>query len=130
MTHYVLQGTHGAYLSARRPHGEDPLVWIKGRSPGAPSGQEEWQSLWDYAAEFEQPQWQARGAVATAAGLGNGAYFVVEDFLDAVDRRILPPIDVYDAVTWSSIYALSAASAQDGGRPQAIPDFRARTRHP
>jgi predicted dehydrogenase len=32
MTHYVLQGTQAAYLSAR--HGrEEPLIWIDGRSP-------------------------------------------------------------------------------------------------
>src|SRR5262249_37122865 len=40
MTHYVLQGTKGAYQSARRP-GEANLIWLEGRSPGA----EAWQSL-------------------------------------------------------------------------------------
>jgi predicted dehydrogenase len=127
MTHYVLQGTHAAYLSARH-HAEDPLVWIKGRSPGARIGQEEWQSLWDYAADYEHPRWQAHGTVAREAGHGGGDYFIVEDFVDAVEGRVPPPIDVYDAVTWSSIYALSAASVQAGGHPQAIPDFRARVR--
>jgi hypothetical protein len=64
--------------------------------------------------------------VAREAGHGGGDYFVIEDFLSAVTGETPVPIDVYDAVTWSSIYALSAASFQAGGQPRAIPDFRAR----
>jgi predicted dehydrogenase len=128
MTHYVLQGTQAAYLSARH-HGEDPLVWIKGRSPGESIGQEEWHSLWDYAPEYEHERWQARGAVARDAGHGGGDYFVIEDFLSAVTGETLVPIDVYDAVTWSSIYALSAASVRAGGQPQTVPGFRTRSPH-
>jgi len=33
-------------------------------------------------------------------------------------------VDVYDAVTWSSVFPLSAESVQRGGQPVAIPDFR------
>jgi predicted dehydrogenase len=125
MTHYVLQGTHAAYLSARH-HGEEPLVWIKGRSPGEEIGREEWQSLWEYAPEYEHERWRERGEVARAAGHGGGDYFVIEDFVGAVAGQRPIAIDVYDAVSWSSVYALSAASVQAGGRPQPIPDFRAR----
>jgi predicted dehydrogenase len=126
MTHYVLQGTQAAYLSARH-HGEDPLIWIKGRNPGRRIGEEEWQSLWDYAPEYEHARWQAQGSVARQAGHGGGDYFVIEDFLRAVTGEQPAPIDVYDAVTWSCIYPLSAASAQAGGQPWAIPTFRRRT---
>jgi predicted dehydrogenase len=93
MIHYVLQGTEAAYLSARHG-GEHPLLWIKGRSPGETIGREEWRPLWDYAAEFEHPRWKERGAVAREAGHGGGDYFVVEDFVDAVDGRTPPAIDV------------------------------------
>jgi predicted dehydrogenase len=124
-THYVLQGTQAAYLSARYPE-DEPLVWIKDRGPDQRIGEEAWQSLWAYAPEYEHPRWQAEGAVARTAGHGGGDYFVIEDFLRAVRGEQPVPIDVYDAVTWSSIYALSAASVQAGGHPQAIPSFRRR----
>jgi predicted dehydrogenase len=126
MTHYVLQGSRAAYLSPRHAK-EDPLIWIAGRSPGATIGAEEWESLWTYASEFEHPSWRERGDVARRAGHGGGDYFVVEDFVNAISNGLPSPIDVYDAVTWSSVFPLSAESARDGGRPREIPDYR-RTR--
>jgi predicted dehydrogenase len=128
MTHYVLQGTTGAYVSARH-QSEDPLIWIEGRSPGAspPSlGQEaaRWQPLWDYAAEFEHPLWVRWGQQAATSGHGGGDFLVIEQFCESVLNGAAPPIDVYDAVTWSSLVPLSVQSVQEGGRTVAIPDFR------
>jgi predicted dehydrogenase len=125
MTHYVLQGTRAAYQSARHAK-EDPLIWIAGRSPGATIGTEEWEPLWTYAAEFEHPSWHERGEIARRAGHGGGDYFVVEDFVNTVADGQPAPIDVYDAVTWSSVFPLSAESVSAGGRPREIPDFRRR----
>jgi hypothetical protein len=127
MTHYHLQGTHGAYLSGRT-RGEDPLVWIDGRSPGASPGDAAWQPLWDYAGEFEHPSWRAHGATAREAGHGGGDYFIIQDFVEAVGDGAPPAVDVYDAVAWSSVYPLSERSAAAGGCPVPIPDFRSRAR--
>jgi predicted dehydrogenase len=126
MTHYALQGQRASYLSPRFG-GEDPLVWIEGTSPGTAHGGERWQSLWDYAAAYEHPRWRERGAIAREAGHGGGDYFIVEDFVRAVREGPAgggPAIDVYDAVTWSSVFPLSTESVQRGGQPVAIPDFR------
>jgi len=62
MTHYGLQGTNGAYVSARHPR-EDPLVLDLGplsRVQLAPGGgiEAEWGSLWDYATDYEYPLWR------------------------------------------------------------------------
>jgi hypothetical protein len=122
MSHYALQGTQASYLSARHS-GEDPLIWIDGRSPGTSPGNAQWEPLWTYAAEYEHPRWDERGAVARESGHGGGDYFILEDFAAAV-RAGISPIDVYDAVTWSSVMPLSAESLARGGAPVAIPDFR------
>jgi len=122
MTHYTLQGTQAAYLSARH-HKEDPLLWIDGRSPGESPGDAEWQSLWDYSDEYEHPYWREWRATAQQAGHGGGDFFVLRDFIGAIQNGTRPPIDVYDAVTWSCIMPLSAQSVQQGGAPVAIPDF-------
>ena len=45
MTHYALQGTRGAYASARHS-GEDPLIWLDGRSPGQSPPDAAWEPLW------------------------------------------------------------------------------------
>jgi predicted dehydrogenase len=123
MTHYALQGTEGAYLSARHG-GEDPLIWLDGRSPGVSPGDAAWEPLWAYADEFEHPHWRAHGAAARQAGHGGGDFFILRDFAAAVAGRTPPPIDVYDAVTWSSVYPLSQQSVRERGRAVAIPDFR------
>jgi predicted dehydrogenase len=126
MTHYALQGERASYL-APRYDGEDPLIWIEDRSPGERIGRERWQPLWDYAGEYEHPRWKERGAVAREAGHGGGDYFIVEDFVRAVLAGAPPAIDVYDAVTWSSVFPLSIESFAQGGRPVVIPDFRGRS---
>jgi hypothetical protein len=127
MTHYILQGTEAAYISARHAR-EDPLLWIHGRSPGDAIGKEEWESLWQYADEFEHARWRERGEIARGSGHGGGDYFVIEDFVRAVAGEIPPPIDVYDAVTWSSVFPLSVESVRQGGKPQDVPKFRRHAR--
>lgn len=135
MTHYVLQGTRGAYLSPRY-HGEDPLVWIEGLSPGssppdpAKGGEAEWESLWAYADRYEDEAWRRWGEEAARAGHGGGDFFVMSDFADAILNHTPPPIDVYDAVTWSAIIPLSEESVRRGGAPVAVPDFCAAARPP
>jgi predicted dehydrogenase len=123
MTHYQLQGSAGAYLAPR--HGaEEPLVWLAGRSPGSSPGDARWEPLWTYAGEFEHPRWRELGRVAAGSGHGGGDFLVALDFLDAVQHGRPPGVDVYDAVTWSSLYWLSADSVNNGGSPVPIPDFR------
>jgi predicted dehydrogenase len=129
LTHYELQGTQACYLAARHA-GEDPLIWIDGRSPGGSPGGDgqdsaRWEPLWAYAGEFEHPRWREHAAAARGSGHGGGDFFILEDFARAV-RRGVSPIDVYDAVTWSSIMPLSAESVARGGAPVPIPDFRRR----
>jgi predicted dehydrogenase len=123
-THYALQGTKGAYLSARHD-GEDPLVWLLGRSPE----REEWQSLWDYA-ELLPPEWRDPPPEAEAAGHGGGDYFEVRDFLDCVRTGRRPPIDVYDALDFTLPGLVSRESLRRGGAPIAVPDFRTLGRFP
>ena len=123
MTHYVLQGSHAAYLSARH-HAEDPLIWIDGRSPGVSPGNAEWESLWNYSDEYEHPRWRDWGDQARRAGHGGGDFFVLNDFIQAILDGTPPPIDVYDAVTWSSITPLAIESIKQGGSAVDVPDFR------
>lgn len=121
--HHQLQGECAAYLSPRHA-AEDPLIWIEGRSPGERMGREQWESLWAYAAEFEHPRWKEHGDVARGAGHGGSDYFVVEDFVAAARSGARPPIDVYDAATWSSVFGLSCESVARRGAPVPVPDFR------
>jgi predicted dehydrogenase len=123
-THYGLQGTKGSYLSARHD-GEEPLVWLLGRSPE----KEAWQSLWDYA-ELLPAEWRDPPPEAEAAGHGGGDYFQVRDFLDCVRGGGRPPIDVHAALDFTVPGLVSRESLRRGGVPVPVPDFRSLQRFP
>lgn len=129
--HYVLQGTEGAYLSARHEH-EDDLVWFHGRSPNSERHgewkdnelDERWEPLRNYQPQYDHPHWRRWEEHAIKSGHDGGDFFVLEEFASAIRERRAPVVDVYDAVTWSSIFPLSMESAAKGGVPVALPDFR------
>ena len=121
MTHYALQGTRGAYQSARRP-GEPNLIWLEGRSPGPQA----WQSLEEYEDEFLPEPWRSLGGIATQAGHGGGDFFVVRDFIQSILDDVAPPIDVYRALDFTVPGLVSEESIAQGGVPLRVPDFRKR----
>ncbi|MEF3302667.1 Gfo/Idh/MocA family protein [Paenibacillus sp. GYB003] len=125
--HYGLQGANGAYLTGRHKD-EDPIVWIKGRSPGASPQRSsepgaEWEPLWNYAEQYEHPAWQKWHTQAGQAGHGGSDFFVLDEFGSAILESRKPLIDVYDAVTWSSVFPLSVRSVQSQGKPVDFVDF-------
>ncbi len=124
MTHYVLQGSRGAYISPRQGK-ENHLVWIEGKSEATEDGiAGSWDDLEKYAAEFDHPLWRKFGDEAGKAGHGGGDFFVIYDFVEALLEGKPSPIDVYDAAAWSSIVPLSVQSVENGCVPVEIPDFR------
>jgi predicted dehydrogenase len=114
MGQFSLQGTKGAYESDLG----ERMVYLEGKTNG-----EKWEPLEQYANEYRHPYWKEHGEIANKSGHGGGDYFVISDFLDAI-RTGKSAIDVYDAVTWSSIRPLSAKSLEAGSAPVPIPDFR------
>jgi len=108
---------------------EEGLVWLERESPATASGvATEWEPFSRYLKEYEHPLWQEWGALAEGAGHGGGDFFVLLEFVSAVEGRKPPRIDVYDAVTWSAITPLSEQSLAAGNVPVEIPDFRRKRR--
>ncbi len=50
-------------------------------------------------------------------------FFVIHAFVESLRRGEPPPIDIYDAVTWSAISPLSEASIAQANRTLDFPDF-------
>lgn len=127
MTRYELQGTKAAFVipDANSSLQSDPLIWIEDRSPTNKMGiAGQWESLSVYRDEFEHPLWKEHRMHAENAGHGGGDFFVLREFAASIAEGRLPMIDVYDAVTWSSITPLSAQSISGGNVPVAVPDFK------
>ena len=60
---------------------------------------------------------------AKTTGHGGGDWFVMADFVQAV-RTGTSPIDIFDAVTWTSVRPLSEQSIRSGSTPVEVPNFR------
>ena len=111
-TYNSLQGLKASYES------DGDRVWIEGVSNGY-----DWEPLGKYAEKYEHPKWKRWQEEAEKTEHGGADFFIVREFVEAVRAGGPSPIDVYDAVTWSSIMSLSAESIRGGGKPVEIPDF-------
>jgi predicted dehydrogenase len=112
---FRVQGTKGIWMDDLRS------VYIEGRSPEA----HRWEPFASYQEEFDHGLWRRYADDAQGAGHGGMDFFVLHGFIESVKRRVPPPMDVYDAATWSAISALSEQSIAMGGHPVAFPDFTA-----
>lgn len=124
MSRYELQGTKAAFCWPDSTGHAGALIWIEGRSPQNEKGMAEgWEPLSKYREEFQHPLWREHREEAMKTGHGGGDYFVLREFAAAIREQRRPLIDVYDAVTWSSITPLSAQSVQQGNMPVSVPNF-------
>ena len=119
MTNYTLQGTKGAYESKRRP-GEGNWVWLEDycKDPN------EWVPLEQFEDEFLPEIWRDPPVEALAAGHGGGDYFEVMDFVDAVQGRKPPTIDIHAAMDMTLPGLISQESIRRGGEWLVVPDSR------
>lgn len=108
------QGLWGGEFEGRR-------IYIEGQSPD-----HQWETGADYDKYFEKYDhklWKDEGEKAKSAGHGGIDYYTIKAFVESVRNEVQPPIDVYDAATWSAISPLSEASIANNGSPQLFPDF-------
>ena len=116
-----VDGTKGLWME------NGNLIYLAGITP-IPEG------VWDHPPEpaapyyerYRHPLWKAyeeyKNSV-TAGAHGGMDYLVDRAWIHSLQKRIAPPLDVYDAVTWMAITVLSEQSVARGGMPQAMPDF-------
>ncbi|NQT91552.1 MAG: Gfo/Idh/MocA family oxidoreductase [Lentisphaerae bacterium] len=119
MTNYQLQGTDGAYESARA-QGEKNRVWLRDRCSDA----NEWLNLDDLGEEFLPERWKQGEEKASKAGHGGGDYFEILDFVDAI-RGIRPsPVGIHEAMDFTLPGLISQQSVQQDGAWLDVPDSR------
>jgi len=62
--------------------------------------------------------------VAAGGGHGTCEYFMIKAFVESIVNDTKPPIDVYEGLDYSLPGLCAHLSAQQGGKPVEIPDFR------
>ena len=93
-------------------------IYIEGKSDP-----HRWEEAGPWLERYEHPLWQRYGEYASGSGHGGMDFFVLHAFVESAKRGIAPPIDVYDAASWSAVTPLSELSIAGGGEPQSFPDF-------
>lgn len=119
MTNYALQGTKGAYESARRD-GEGDWVWLQDLS-GDPN---RWLPLESLEEEYLPDIWRDPPAEALQAGHGGGDYFEVMDFIAAVKGERPPAVGIHEALDMTLPGLVSQESIRRGGEWLEVPDSR------
>jgi len=110
---FRVQGTKGLWMK------ENNSIYLEGRSPEAHT----WESFEKYQEEFDHPLWIRYTKEAKGSGHGGMDFFITHAFIESIKRKVLPPIDVYDAASWSVISPLSERSIAMGNKPVGFPDF-------
>ncbi|NLE60551.1 MAG: hypothetical protein GX616_19570, partial [Planctomycetes bacterium] len=119
MTNYALQGTQGAYESARAETEKD-RVWVKGVS----KEKDRWDLLEAFEDRYLPDFWKHPPKEALNAGHGGGDYFQVVDFVNACLGLAPNPIDIHRAMDMSVPGLISQQSIRQGGAWLEVPDSR------
>jgi predicted dehydrogenase len=125
MTNYQLQGTDGAYESARGGPGEAGKIWLRELS-----AEPKWvplDSLIDidsFADRFLPEIWRHPPEEARQAGHGGGDYYEVLDFLRAICGEAPCPIGVHEAMDMTLPGLVSQQSILQEGAWVEVPDSR------
>ena len=119
-----VQGTKGIWLENAKG------IYLEGISlkkenidaAGNPYYTHHWDPVDSFYEKYDHPIWKdyKNNIVGGHNGIDALAMYA---FLDAVRRKVKPPIDVYDCVAWMSITYLSEQSIALGGMPVPFPDF-------
>ncbi len=120
MTNYALQGTKGAYESARRA-GEGNWIWLADLHEDP----NRWAPLESLEAEYLPDIWRDPPAEAVQAGHGGGDYFEVMDFVAAVKGEKPPAVGIDEAMDMTLPGLVSQESIRREGEWLAVPDSRA-----
>ena len=108
---YTVRGTKGMSFEDAK------VIYLDGMEHRVRNNEEEFYEKYDHPLYVEYREMESRG------GHGGIDWLVCRAFVESVKNETQPPIDVYDAAAWLAIGPLSEASIQQGGAPQAFPDF-------
>lgn len=93
-------------------------VYVEGQSDS-----HQWDDEQEWFEKYDHHLWKQYGEVAEGGGHGGMDYFLDRAFVESVRQEKAPVLDVYDGAVLRAITPLSEISIQNGGEPQAIPDF-------
>jgi predicted dehydrogenase len=125
MTNYQLQGTDGAYESAREGPGDRCKIWLR-----ALGKEMRWLDLEkllknNSIVRNHMPLlWRKPPAEARRAGHGGGDFYEVRDFVRALQGKAPCPVGIHEAMDMTLPGLVSQQSIQKAGAWLTVPDSR------
>ena len=116
---YQLQGTKGAYESARSRQGT-PRVWLADLC----EDKEQWLDLWELQDRYMPDVWRNPPQAALESGHGGSDYFEMLDFVRTIAGEIACPIGIHEAMDMTLPGLVSQESALREGEWLPVPDSR------
>ena len=118
-SNYSLQGTKGAYESARS-RGDKHKIWLEDLC----EDKNGWIGLEDLEAEYLPEIWRNPSEEAVKAGHGGGDYFEILDFVDSVTGAKPCSIGIHEAMDMTLPGLMSQESIINDGAWMEVPDSR------
>ena len=127
---HKVQGTLGVCIGDMFDYGTQDDRWIQAKvyeKAREAQLRGRWDAYWEYTEKYDHPLWKALGPVAnkyrSRDWSGAYDYLMLYQLVNALRRNEAPPMDVYDAATWSAISELSERSVANKSSLQEFPDF-------
>jgi len=121
---HKLQGTKGTCIGDMFDYRNDRWIESKVYFPEVGT---RWADLSDYLREHDHPLWKALGGTAETKRVKNWSgvydYLMLHQLTGALREGAPPPLDVYDAATWSAISELTEKSVAKKSAAIDVPDF-------
>ena len=118
LVYYSLYGQRGYLENGRFGWGDtDGQVWIGGETPDSPNGHPEAAPMHCALSDPDAPDEARHG------GHGTSEYYMIRDFLDAVESGTRPPIDVMRAMDYTVPGIVAHGSAMSDGNWRDVPLF-------
>lgn len=77
----------------------------------------------DFVEKYQVDDWKSITPEQKKAGHGGMDFIMLKHFIKCIAEKKPMPIDVYDAVSWMAVTALSEKSIAEGSVPVDFPDF-------
>jgi len=117
LVYYSLYGTRGFVENGRTGTDTEGLLWIEGETPDDESGQRRAQTVPCSIVDPDAPPEARQG------GHGTSEYYMIRDFLDALENNTRPPIDVIRAMDFTVPGIIAHESAMTDGNWRDVPQF-------
>lgn len=118
MNNYTLQGTHGAYESARS-HDDTHRIWLRSRA----ATPDHWENLWKLEPEHTPELWRDQAQLA-AGGHGGGDLLELLYWRDVILGRRENELGIHQAMDCALPGLISQQSILQGGAWLPVPNSR------